>query len=112
MAIRVINTDSELSSYTQRTILDGREYLLTFQWNQRLAKWTLSLADQDGVSIADGLLLVADFPINRRLTDRRAPPGLIIPMDTSESGLDPGLTDLGDRVLLIYVDVEDIPAPG
>lgn len=111
MAIRKINTDSTLSSYTQRTILDGREYLLTLQWNQRAAAWFLSIADQEGDPIADGLRLVANWPVNRNLTDARGPFGLIIPLDTSGAGLDPGLHELGDRVLLVYVDVADIPAP-
>jgi hypothetical protein len=111
MAIRVINTTSELSSYNQRTILDGREYILTLQWTQRASHWFLSIADQDGVAIANGLKLVANFPVNRRLTDARGPFGLIIPMDLSGSGRDPGLRDLGNRVLLTYVDVSDIPAP-
>jgi hypothetical protein len=111
MALRNISTDSTLSSYSQRTILDGREYVLTLQWNQRSAHWFLSIADQDGVSIADGLKLVANFPVNRRITDPRGPAGLIIPMDLSGSGNDPGLHDLGDRVLLVYVEVADVPAP-
>src|SRR5690606_19056022 len=41
MGLQIIRTDPELSSYTQRTVLDGREYLLEFQWNQRAEKWGL-----------------------------------------------------------------------
>lgn len=110
MAVLVISTSTELSSYTQRTILDGVEYLLSFQWNQREAKWYLSIADSEGAPLGSGLKLVADFPLNRRLVDPGAPPGVLYAMDRTGEGVDPGLRDLGDRVFLIYVPVADLAA--
>lgn len=108
MALRIINTSTELSGYTQRTILDGREYLLRFLWNMREAKWYLSIADQTGSPIVDGIKVVADFPLTRRIVDERCFPGSLIAMDTSEKGLDPGLTELGDRVVLVYDSVTEV----
>lgn len=110
MATRIIPTSTELSSYTQRVVLDGREYTLGFQWNQREAKWYLSLADQDGVAIVHGIKVVADFPLLRTLTDRRAPPGEIWAQDRSGTGADPGLRELGVRVILVYMDAADLVA--
>jgi|ADGO01.1.fsa_nt_gi hypothetical protein len=108
MALQIIRTDPELSSYTQRTVLDGREYILGFQWNQRAEKWSLSIYDQDGSPIALGLKLVANFPVTRRITDSRGPFGTIFPLDTSGEGRDPGLRDLGRRVLLVYLEASDL----
>ena len=108
MAIRIIPTDPELSTYSQRVTLDGREYQVTLQWNQREAKWYVSLADADGAPIVDGVKVVANFPLLRTLTDRRAPPGEMFAMDRSGAGVDPGLRDLGRRVLLVYVDAADL----
>lgn len=106
----VINTSTELSSYTQRTILDGREYLLTFQWNQREEKWYLSIADQDGDPLGQGIKVVANFPLNRALTDIRSPPGILYAMDRTGQGCDPLLRELGDRVLLIYITEAELAA--
>lgn len=110
MAIRVINTPQNIPFFTQRTTLDGREYLLTFDWNQREQKWYLSIADQDEVPIVSSIKLVANFPLTHLLVDSRSPPGELFAMDTSGNGLDPLLSDLGTRVLLLYMDAEDLVA--
>lgn len=108
MAKQVINTSQELSSYDQRVVLDGREYVLAFQWNQREAKWYLSISDQDGSPIVHGIKVVANFPLLRRLRDRRAPPGELYAQDRSGAGADPGLRDFGTRVILVYHPAADI----
>lgn len=110
MATRVINTSQTLSSYDQRVVLDGREYLLGFQWNQREECWSMSISDQGGAAIVYGIKVVANAPLLRRLTDRRAPPGEMFAMDRSGTGRDPGLRDFGTRVLLVYIDAADIVA--
>ncbi len=44
------------------------------------------------------------------LVNGRSPPGLLMAYDTSGEGIDPGLTDLGQRVQLIYYTVADVAA--
>jgi hypothetical protein len=39
-------------AYDQRTELDGEEYLLSFRWNERRARWAFSIAGLDGMGIA------------------------------------------------------------
>ncbi len=108
MTIQLISTSTTLSSYTQRTVLDGREYGFRFQWNQRAAKWYMDLADAAGAPIVFGVKVVADFPLLRRLTDSRTPPGELFAMDRSRAGQDPGLSDFGTRVQLIYIPAADL----
>jgi hypothetical protein len=97
-------TEGATPFFSERVTLGTRDYVLRFLWNQREAKWYLSIADQSGVAIVSGLKVVADFPINRLVVDDRAPAGTIMAMDLSGEGRDPGLVDLGRRVLLIFVD--------
>lgn len=108
MTIRQISVPEGLSDWTQRTLLDGREYVLRFVWNTREERWYMTISDQDEVVIAAGIKVVADWPLNRLLTSDAAPPGRLIAVDTSGSGEAPGLTDLGQRVLLAYVEAADI----
>lgn len=89
----------------QRTALDGVEYVLQFDWNDRQKRWSFSLADQDEVPIVSGVTLVADWPLLSLVTDARRPLGELVAWDTSGAGLDPGLADLGDRVQFTYVPV-------
>lgn len=110
MALLVVPTSTELSSYTQRVTLDGREYFMSFQWNQREAKWYLAIADENEDTIVSGIKVVADFPLTRKVADTRIAPGELLAIDFSQTGQDPGLTDFGERVLLVYVEASDVEA--
>jgi hypothetical protein len=110
VAIRAISTEggSTRGNFTHRTVLDGREYLLKFRWNGRAGKWYLSLYDQDESPIYEGIKLVVNFPLlGARVVDERRPPGELMALDPS-SDRDPGLYDLGTRVILQYIDAENI----
>lgn len=113
MPQNVIPTERETrGNYSQRTVLDGREYLLLFRWNQREGRWYLTISDQDGAPIVSGVKIVVNFPlITNRIVDARRPPGEIFATDTTGADIDPGLDDLGSRVVLIYIDAADIPGP-
>lgn len=116
MTVVRVSTSLTEQSYVQRTSLDGQDYELTFQWNQRESKWYLDLRDQDGVDISIGIKLVANVPLLLRLTDERRPPGDLIAVDMtsanndSKVSFDPGLLELGTRVVLLYFPIEDIEA--
>ena len=110
----IIPTSITATTYTQTTTLDGRDFILRFSNNQRDGLWYMDIGDQDDVPIASGLKLVAEgFPL-RRLTDPRTPDGFIIVKDLESNdggfdtgrkliALDPGLGELGERVVLVYV---------
>jgi hypothetical protein len=102
----VIPTTAGVARYTQRTILDGREYVLGFNWNSRDARWSLSLADAAGVPIVSGIYIVCGVALLRLVTDVRCPPGDIFARDKDGLG-DPGFNDLGVRVDLIYKEAAD-----
>lgn len=111
MAQREISVEPDTrGNFSQRTILDGREFLLTFRWNQREAKWYLSIADANEVPIIQGVKIVLNFPLlTKRIVDERRPPGDIMAVDSSGDERDPGFNDLGERVRLLYIEGADIP---
>lgn len=100
--------------FRQRVTLDGAEYIMTFEWNQRAEKWYWSLAASDETKILTGVKLVADYPL---LTLARwhdqCPDGEIYALDNSGQGLDPHLLDLASedgstpRVQVVYVTAEE-----
>lgn len=106
MAYFTVPTRPDVPAYTQRTTLDGATYVLTFRWNERASYWTLSIADQDDQPIALGLALVTGSMLLRRCRKATRPPGELLVVDTTGGGGDPGLSDLGTRYALVYVDAE------
>jgi hypothetical protein len=98
------STDPERPHYTQRTSLDGRTYLLELRWNGRQARWFLDLYTANGSVIRTGILIRVNWPLLRLVTDERAPPGVLMAIDRSGALKDPGLTELGSRVELLYFD--------
>ena len=100
-------TPDGASHWTQRTTLDGRDYLLTFDWNQRDGSWSLAVADQDGATRATGRRLSTGFPLLREVRDARRPPGELVVVDTLASDTrepeDPSFASLGARHVLVYL---------
>lgn len=96
--------------WEQETVLDGKRYLLTFKYNQRQDAWYLDIADVTGEPIASSRRLVADWVMMPRVVDERRPGGRIYTVDTSGGGVDPGLLELGERVLVMYLDAEEVSA--
>ena len=93
------------SHWTQRTQLNGVEYLLTFDWSQRDGHWSLSIDDADGNPLHTGLVLVTGLELLGQLAGvRRVPGGLIVIDTTGANALEPGFRDLGGRFALGYVE--------
>jgi hypothetical protein len=91
---------------SQRTVLDGREYVLRFSWNDREDRWYLEIADEADSPIASGIKIVPNIALARRVRDERMPPGWILAL--SEDDTPPLLGELGGRVKLYYYDAAEI----
>jgi hypothetical protein len=104
----LVPTSPGVPFYTQKTRLDGRDYVLTFRYSQREDRWYLSLADSEEIPILSGLKLVANWPLLQAYHyDTRVPRGELSAMDLSGDDTPPGLNELGEglRVQLIYFPV-------
>ena len=103
-----IPTSQTLASYVQKTSLDGQTYTLEFRWNAREEFWYMNLLTADEDPIAMGIKLVSDWSLLRRVTDPRKPPGALMAIDTTTSGVDAGFDELGTRVMLLYFDEAEL----
>ena len=100
--IRYIPLPSDKSLFDEAVELDGVSYTLRFSWNQRAARWFLTVEDTDGVHLTTGRKVCADMPFGRGIL-----PGQLWTLSIGEGDDDPGLRDLGVRSLLLYVDEVD-----
>jgi len=97
MAYFQIPTQTDSDNYEFQLSLEGSAYTFIFVWNYRESCWEISIADiAYGIAIRIGVDVLASIPIIGK------PPGRLVAGDTSGQGLDPGLEDLGGRVVLLY----------
>jgi hypothetical protein len=97
-------TANTAGSVRWRVRLEGSDYVLTAQWNQREALWTLDLADVDSVAIVSGLVLVPLWPLLALVTDARRPPGELMIWQPDGNMEPPTLAGLGAASKLIYYE--------
>lgn len=96
-----VATDTPL--YTERVTLDGIEYLIKFDWNDRENRWYMGLFTVTGEPLAVGIKVLANWPLLRRFTGENMPPGVLIAADlSSQNGEPPTYAELGTRVKLLY----------
>jgi hypothetical protein len=99
----------ELTHYDMQVPLDGTVYTMEFRWNTRSQAWFMHVCTEQGEHIISSVRVVIDAPLGVRSLDARKPKGVFFAVDTSGSRRDPGITDLGDRVQLIYFSAAELP---
>ena len=84
-----------LAAYFQTTTFEGTAYTLSWQFNQRCGEWYLSIADNLGVDIYNGVKVVCGLPLLRKCKDPRRPPGQLYVISSSQTDqTPPGLLEL------------------
>lgn len=98
----VVPTRTDLDNYQQQVTLQGADYIMVFAWNYRGGFWNLDLQDANGNPLLSGQPVLVGVNLLGQSANHSVPPGILLAIDTSGVGTDPGLTDLGNRVLLMY----------
>lgn len=100
-------TSSARPNVRHRVRLDGRDYLLLFDWSGREGAWYVHILDASGSPIVTGRKVVAGGKLGHRSIDPRRPAGLLMAIDPSGIG-DPGIEDLGRRVFITYASADEL----
>jgi hypothetical protein len=89
------------------TTIDTVSYVLRVRWNTRDAAWCIDAWERDGTTaIAFGVKIVVGILLGQAIQHPLFMAGMFA-WDTSGSDLDPGLNDLGNRVLLVSLTAGD-----
>ena len=91
--------------------LDSQPYVLRVRWNSSdddgRGAWYLDAWERDGVTvIATGVKLVLGARLGRTVDHPLFIAGMVL-VDLSRTGVDAGLNDLGGRVLLMSLTVDE-----
>ena len=101
-------TRTDLPRYNFRLVLDEKTFDFHFEWNDRAGAWFLDIYDAVNELLVSGVRVVVGYPFLQKYMYRGVPEGLLQAIDTSDQGLDAGLADLGERVLLVYTPVAEL----
>jgi hypothetical protein len=110
MTTLVLPTRQDVPFYDFSIPLDGVTFRLEFHWNDRDSAWYFAIFDAVDEPLLSGRKVVLGIPLINRFRDPRLPAGDITAIDTTGMNTEPGLTDLGTRVHLLYTELTDIPA--
>jgi hypothetical protein len=99
--LRIPVTPDE-AAFKVRIALEGRDYVLSFDFNTRMNRWILGVYDAEENPIVVGIALNIDSSILRLYVDNSLPPGEMILFDTSEKHIEGGRNDLGKRCEILY----------
>lgn len=108
MSIHRILIPSSTSKFEQVVPLEGVNYIFRFRWNERAGKWFLTIRTSDGTDIVTGRKLVSRGPFAPHESAETLYPGVMWVLDVDQTGNDPGLSDLDDRVVLMYIDEDNV----
>jgi hypothetical protein len=101
---------TQLPDFEIRVAIEEVEYLCRYRWNTRAGAWFLDLSDADGVLLVGGRRLSIGYSLFEQFKHLDVPPGLVMPIDTTERDIDPTLEDFGVRVLQYYVTAAEVDA--
>lgn len=95
-------TRNDLPAFSYLIELEGGQFLLSYNFNQRMDRWLFSIATSTEIPILSNIVMIANTPLTAQYTDPRLPSGNFIAFDTSGTNTDPGRFDLGDRVVMVF----------
>lgn len=104
MTFAILPLQPDLEEFTFRTTLKETEFRFDFYWNKRDAAWYFTLSDSQNDPIVSGVRVVIGSMLTRRCRDPRKPQGVFIAIDKDGTDIDPTLTDLGTRVVIVFTD--------
>ena len=99
-----IPTRNDLADYTEQVEILGTLYTLGFHWNTRDESWLMDIMSEDGTPILMGQKLVGDWKVTDRFVLEALPAGFFFTVDQTGEKKAPGRNDLGDDVMLIFVE--------
>lgn len=89
-------------SYRFGTSLSGTQYLFDVRWNARDEAWYFDILAEDETVVRQGIKITLGALLGGREVSADFPPGIFQAHDQTGEGVEPGLADLGERVVVAY----------
>lgn len=110
MAVEILQLSSDHEYQEAEFQLDGETFRLLVRYNKRIDSWVLSVFDFEGTAVATGRRITVNNFLFPWLVTSARPSGQLMALDSQDEDSDPGHDDLGTRVVLYYLDAEEVAA--
>lgn len=111
MAVFQLPTSTTDSFYVFEIELDGVLFRLEFKFNERDEAWYLNILDVNDNQLRSGLRVVTDWALLIRWQDiETRPAGEMIAVAQGDIARPALLTELGEQVILTYLDADEVAA--
>ncbi|MDK1020040.1 MAG: hypothetical protein QGD90_00190 [Candidatus Hydrogenedentes bacterium] len=98
-----------VAEYSIDVDLDARPFTMIFKWNFRGQYWTVEFTTREDVLIHGAIKVVPDYDLLHNTRHIAAlPQGILMIVDTTESGDPIVFADLGERLQLVYTPEADL----
>lgn len=91
-----------IANQTFSTTIEDEEYRFSARWNSRAGQWRMDVFDAEGNAIIRGVAIVLGTYLGRTSTHRLFRNGVFVALDTTQTGTEATLDDLGTRVVVRY----------
>lgn len=95
-------------NYRFGATIESTPYLFDVRWNSRDAAWYMDVLEASEQPIVLGIKLVLGAYLGRRSNHRLFKRGVFMMLDTSDAGRDATYDDLGERVILVYMPIDEL----
>lgn len=96
------------ANYRFGATIETVPYLFDVRWNSRDAAWYMDVLEQGEAPIVLGVKLVLGAYLGRRCNHALFKRGVFMMQDTSGEGRDATFDDLGSRVVLVYMPIDEL----
>jgi hypothetical protein len=111
MAVLQLPTSTTSPFYVFEVILDNVSFRLQFKFNQRDQAWYMDVLDSADNQLRSGLRVVSDWTLLRLWQEiEKRPVGEIIATAQGDIARPALIDELGDEVILTYLDEAEIEA--
>ena len=96
------------TNYTLGVPIGDVRYLMPVRWNPRDNAWYFDILNEDKSIICLNIKVVLGVNLGRRSMHEFFKTNMFFAFDTSNQNLDAGYDDLGDRVKVVHVTLDDL----
>lgn len=94
--------------YRFSTTIENVEYVFDARWNGRDSAWYFDVSGVDNTPIVSGVKVVLGTYLGRTVDHPLFRDGVIVAVDTSDAGLDASFDDLGTRVQVMRLTLDEV----
>ena len=108
MTVLIVPTSVEEKLYSFEQSFDEVQYELTLRWNERASLWCIDIRLLNGDPVRLGIPVTTRTFLTRRTRTADSVRGELWACEQDGDSRDAGVNDLGDRVVLYYIEEETL----